>query len=292
MSESEAAAAGWNWTDDGAEVTIQNDYTGPGGNVVIPDYIGGLPVTKISDKVGPAGVFYYVANTLTSISGGKIETIGSEAFRGCTALETASFPNATTINDSAFLACHSLTSTSLENVNSIAGGAFYNCSSLASISLPNLLTIAGGVFYNCSSLLSIYYGATVPTHDALNNQYSGTPLELLIYYPEGAVYPALLPTTGTNQRSTEELIPVSSSSSSLSTPSSSSSSTENTEYSWSSSNSSSSVSSSSMSSSSTLIKTSSSVSSTGRFRVTYEIHYVPLYVLNSQESDALGPITT
>ena len=47
-------------------------------------------------------------------------------------------------------------------------------------------------------------------------------------------------------------------------------------------------SSSSFSSSSSLVETTSSQSSTGHFRVTYEIHYLPLYTLSESETEALS----
>lgn len=62
------------------QVTI-TDYTGNGGNLIIPDTIDGLPVTGIGDNA------YKDCTTLTSIIiPNSITTIGSSVFYNCTSL--------------------------------------------------------------------------------------------------------------------------------------------------------------------------------------------------------------
>ena len=85
--------------DDG-KVTI-TDYTGAGGDVVVPDTIDGRPVTCIGDNA-----FCYCTG-LTSITLPEgCTTIGYYAFSGCTSLTSITLPNSiTTIGDRAFQDC-------------------------------------------------------------------------------------------------------------------------------------------------------------------------------------------
>src|SRR5512145_1057958 len=95
--------AQFNYTTDGGTITITG-YTGPGGAVVIPATINGLPVRRIGDNA-----FAY-ENSLSSV------TIPSSV---------------TSIGDYAFESCTSLTSVTIGNgVTSIGMGAFRNCTSL------------------------------------------------------------------------------------------------------------------------------------------------------------------
>lgn len=85
--------------DEEGEVTITR-HRGTDEDVVIPDEIGGLPVTAI----------------------------GAYAFRECTNLTSIHLPNSiTTIGDWAFARCHSLTSISVPDGCSIGEGAFEDC---------------------------------------------------------------------------------------------------------------------------------------------------------------------
>ena len=85
--------------EDG-KVTITN-YTGKGGDVVVPDTIDGLPVTAIGDNA-----FCYCTG-LTSITLPEgCTTIGYYAFSGCTSLTSITLGNSiTTISVGAFQAC-------------------------------------------------------------------------------------------------------------------------------------------------------------------------------------------
>ncbi|MBQ7850500.1 MAG: leucine-rich repeat domain-containing protein [Clostridia bacterium] len=62
------------WASDGAQVQI-NEYVGPGGDVVIPDEIDGLPVTKIGAKA------FYNNQTLASVTlPSGLKEVGDQAF--------------------------------------------------------------------------------------------------------------------------------------------------------------------------------------------------------------------
>ena len=84
--------------EDG-KVTITN-YTGKGGDVVVPDTIDGLPVTAIGDNA-----FCYCTG-LTSITLSEgCTTIGYYAFSGCTNLTSITLPDGCSIGEGAFKGC-------------------------------------------------------------------------------------------------------------------------------------------------------------------------------------------
>ena len=84
--------------DDG-KVTI-TDYTGAGGDVVVPDTIDGRPVTCIGDNA-----FCYCTG-LTSITLPEgCTTIGYYAFSGCTNLTSITLPDRCSIGEGAFKGC-------------------------------------------------------------------------------------------------------------------------------------------------------------------------------------------
>ena len=69
--------AQFNYTTDNGTITITG-YTGPGGAIVIPDTINGLPVTSI-------GVGAFASTSLTSVTiPNSVTSIGLDAFSSCT----------------------------------------------------------------------------------------------------------------------------------------------------------------------------------------------------------------
>jgi len=116
LSAPAAAQAQFNYVVTNGAVTITG-YTGPGGSVIIPDLIDGLPVTCIGHQA------FYLQRTLTDIMIPKSVVV---------------------IEDHAFTTCTSLTNLSLgSGVASIGSSAFGSCSSLASLSIPNSVTNIG-----------------------------------------------------------------------------------------------------------------------------------------------------
>ena len=120
-------------------MTITNCDTGATGELVIPDTIGGNPVTSI----------------------------GRQAFRWCGGLTNVIIPNSvTSIGIGAFQRCTSLINITIsEGVTSIELGSFQDCKSLTSITIPDSVTsIGSGAFINCNSLTSInFLGAVAPS---------------------------------------------------------------------------------------------------------------------------------
>ncbi len=155
--------------------------TGPGGDIVIPATIGGVPVTSIGAS---AFKFAFGVKTLiipegvTSIGDSAFEncvgltsitlpesltSIGSFAFKNCGGLPSIALPSAlTSLGNSAFQDCRGLTSITLPaSLTSIGASAFQGCSGLKSIGIPASLTsIGASAFVGCSGLTSI----TLPTN--------------------------------------------------------------------------------------------------------------------------------
>lgn len=83
------------------------------------------------------------------------ETIGNDAFRGCTSLTTVDLPVATDIGGGAFYGCTSLATVALPAATFIGYDAFYKCTSLTTIDLPVAETVDPGAFILCSNLSTI-----------------------------------------------------------------------------------------------------------------------------------------
>lgn len=143
--------AGCGKTDFKIEDGILKEYTGDGGDVIIPD-----GVTSIENNV------FRGCTDLTSIiiPDGLI-SIGRYAFKDCVNLSNITFPSSImSIGDSAFLGCTNLTNIIIPNsVSRIETSTFEGCTSLIDITLPSDITIIGeNAFRGCTSLTSI----TVP----------------------------------------------------------------------------------------------------------------------------------
>ncbi|MDA7864215.1 leucine-rich repeat domain-containing protein [Akkermansiaceae bacterium] len=142
-------------TTDG-KVAITDCDEAATGELVIPDTIGGNPVTSIGDFA------FFSCGSLTSITiPDGVTSIGNYAFTGCTSLTNITIPDGvTSIGDGAFRDCRSLTSITIpDGVTSIGYFAFLDCTSLTSITIPDGVTSIGDyAFAGCSSLTSVTIG--------------------------------------------------------------------------------------------------------------------------------------
>jgi PKD repeat protein len=165
------------YISDGTSVTITG-YTGSGGDVVIPDTIGGLPVTTLTSSV-------FKSNTvLTSvIIPDSVTSIGGNAFEKCTALTSVTIGNnVTSIGDYTFSQCGALTSVVIpDSATSIGNYAFYGCSALSSVTIGNGVTSIGYyAFYQCSSLTSVTIGNNVTSITACAFRYCSALTSVII----------------------------------------------------------------------------------------------------------------
>ena len=87
----------------------------------------------------------------------SVNSIGRDAFYGCTGMASVTFPNSvTTIGERAFSVC-GLTSVNIgSSVNFIGDYAFSGCRRLTSVSIPNsIITINDYVFKDCIGLINV-----------------------------------------------------------------------------------------------------------------------------------------
>jgi hypothetical protein len=100
-------------TNDGS-ITITK-YTGPGGEVVIPEKIDGMPVTRIGEWA-----FVDCTNLARVTIPEGIAEIRGSAFSRCTPLANITIPaSVTAIDGSSFIGCGALTSLSVDDRNNV-----------------------------------------------------------------------------------------------------------------------------------------------------------------------------
>jgi hypothetical protein len=107
-----AVQAQYNYTANNGAITI-NQYTGPGGDVTIPDTISGLPVTTIGSAA------FYQIQSLTSVTfGTNVTTIADNAIFQCSGLVSVTIPGSVTnIGLGPIVDCQSLTTISVSAAN-------------------------------------------------------------------------------------------------------------------------------------------------------------------------------
>ena len=144
------------FVEDGT-VTITG-YTGPRGDVVIPDTILGLPVTAIGSYA-----FNYREDLTNVLIPESVTSIMDFAFGWCTGLTSITIPN---------------------NVTNIGSGAWYGCSGLSDVFIPSSVTsMDGGAFGECSNLTAIVVDALNPSYSSLDGVLFDRDRTTLMWYP-------------------------------------------------------------------------------------------------------------
>ena len=126
------------------EYTRGKQYT---ADVVIPEYVGSLPITEIGEKAF-RGCYAIKSIKLPE----TLEIIGDEAFSSCDGLSTITIPNSVeTIGKRAFAYCSGLSTITIPNsVETIGDNAFSYCDGLSTITIPNSVeTIGKEAFAYC-----------------------------------------------------------------------------------------------------------------------------------------------
>ena len=206
------------WTTTDEKVTITDCNESATGELVIPDTIGGNPVTSIGTQA------FGSCASLTSITiPDGVTSIGEGAFLDCTSLTSllvdTGHPNyisvdgvlfnksmtsllvypagkagtytipdgVTSIGDYAFGSCTSLTSITIpDSVTSIGAEAFYRCSNLTSITIPDSVTSIGeGAFLECTNLASLLVDTGNPNYISVDGVLFNKSMTSLLVYPAG-----------------------------------------------------------------------------------------------------------
>lgn len=162
------------YRSENGEVTIMSCSEAAQGDVYVPAYINGEPVTAINDyaflfcasvtsvtlpeTVRDIGQYaFFCCTQLGSVTfGGDIDTIGSNAFYRCYDLTSVRFMgNVGMIGYYAFGYCTGLTKVEFQGtVNSVGSYAFEHCTALTYIDLPGV-TVIGNYAFSGSALTSL-----------------------------------------------------------------------------------------------------------------------------------------
>jgi hypothetical protein len=162
--------ADFNFYTNGGSITI-NGYKGPGGAVIIPDSISGLPVTSV------ASYAFYSSATLARVTiPNSVTSVESYAFYFCPSLTNVIIGSGlTNLNSFAFNSCDSLSTFTADNDNPVfaseAGILFdkslttllkYPMGLPGSYTIPNRVTALGvGAFSGCAALTGITIPGTI-----------------------------------------------------------------------------------------------------------------------------------
>src|ERR1035437_9972953 len=180
-------ATDFNYLTNGGSITI-NGYKGPGGAVIIPDSIGGLPVTSV------AGYAFYSSSSLTRVTiPSSVTSIAAYAFYSCTSLTNVVIDSSVTnLGSPAFSSCASLSAITVDNgnpvyaseagilfdktlttliqypmglagsytisnrVTALGNGAFSACAGLTRVTIPSSIhNISDSAFNNCTGLTNV-----------------------------------------------------------------------------------------------------------------------------------------
>jgi hypothetical protein len=202
------ALAQFDFTTNDNTITI-TQYTGSGGDVVIPDTINGLPVATIASDA------FYQIEDLTSVTmGTNLTTIGTNAFFNCPNLSSVSFTGSVTnIGAGPFVDCLSLTVISMTSTNShyiVTNGLLFNRSMTSLIEFPGGVGGTYTVPANVTNIGEAFIGNSLTAISAAsaNDYFSSANGVLfdknqgaLLAYPGGLSGPYTVPSTVTTVES-------------------------------------------------------------------------------------------
>lgn len=136
-------------------------YTGSGGVVTIPDFIGGLPVASIG-----VWAFQYCTNVTSVVLGANVVSIEAQAFQACSGITNITLGcGLTNIGTYAFVGCLGLTSLTIpDGVVNIGDAAFQSCTGLTNVIVGSSVASVGGqAFSSCYALARIYFKGNAPS---------------------------------------------------------------------------------------------------------------------------------
>jgi hypothetical protein len=177
----------FNYRTNGGSISITG-YKGPGGVVIIPDSISGLPVTSVdayafysssslarvtipNSVTSIAAYAFYYCNSLTNVViGSSVTNLGSPAFSSCPSLSTITVDNGNPVfaSEAGILFDKTLTTliqypmglagsyTISNRVTALGNGAFSSCAGLTSVTIPSSVNnLSDSAFENCGSLTNV-----------------------------------------------------------------------------------------------------------------------------------------
>ena len=124
------------------------------GNVVIPNTLGGYPVTSIGSHA-----FSHCSGIMNITIPDSVTYIGVCAFYNCTGLKSITLSdNVKTLDSAAFQDCTGLTEVVIGNgITKINKETFYRCTGLTTVTLGNSITSIGkDAFYDCENIKDVY----------------------------------------------------------------------------------------------------------------------------------------
>lgn len=144
-------------------------YTGLDAVVVIPDTLGGYPVTavKYRTEVSIIKGAFEGHEEITSITlPATLTSIGTDAFRACTGITEITLPDTlTSIGITSFYGCTGLlkiNTGAATTLTSIGQEAFRNCTHITEITIPDSVeTIGTSVFNGCTGIVNATIGAGI-----------------------------------------------------------------------------------------------------------------------------------
>ncbi len=161
-----APSEGLSFAENGDTYALSGIGTFAGGQLRIPYYHQGKPVTEISEKA-----FFQNATVTSVLIPDSVSSIGNSAFEGCTALRSVTLgAGLSALQKNIFKDCAALESVKIsENCTTLGNHIktstnpgdymFRNCVSLTSVDLPeSLLSIGNYAFYDCSALETVTGG--------------------------------------------------------------------------------------------------------------------------------------
>jgi hypothetical protein len=166
------------------------EYTGNGGDVIIPSRLQGKPVAVIGDEVfrekhltnitipksvTTIGEWAFSGNQLTSVTlGNSLTTIEDHAFRG-NKLTSVTIPKSVVDIGGYAFSGNKLTSVIIpDSVTTIGNSAFWG-SQLTSVTIPNSVTSIGELAFRDNQLTSVTIGANVEVGDNAFGNDNGLP---------------------------------------------------------------------------------------------------------------------
>ncbi len=182
-------AEDYSHTTNNGTITITR-YLGPGGAVVIPSTINGLPVTRIGNSA------FFNCTTLSSVDiPNTVTDIGDHAFYFCSDLTNLNLPNSVTnISDGAFMHCGLTGIIIPTNVQSIGDSAFASCPALASATLPaSVTTLGSALFYGCGGLVAITVDPDNPFYSSVEGLLFNKDQTTLVIWPQGKSQSCTIP---------------------------------------------------------------------------------------------------